>query len=310
MNFVEQKIYDINSADSKNFCIEENSNEFLSKYYILINHYIGFYVENIYDNISINTNKRYRYYILTRGLELLKNIMKIIIMYTNNIDYAFHYCNKSYYYYIEFISQLDSDNNHLELNIKDAIIFVYKKTIFDIKEPLSNINNCNINENNVRKIENIDKVINLINNYIEIFKIKDIINQNINDSVCRERQNNYDKQFLRMINRLEKNYSDDIQFNKIITNIESLFTTILHIINQYNIIENNTNDTNANNNDIPLEIDINFAQVNNLIEKIINKLMSCHQDKVFEFNNLITNKELQDLNNNKIRHILSLLDDK
>ena len=37
-----------------------------------------------------------------------------------------------------------------------------------------------------------------------------------------------------------------------------------------NIIENNTNDTNANNNDIPLEIDINFAQVNNLIEKIIN----------------------------------------
>ena len=305
MNFIEQKIYDINSGDSKNFCIEENSNEFLSKYYILINHYIGFYVENIYDNITINTNKRYRYYILTRGLELLKTIMKIIIMYTNNIDYAFHYCNKAYYYYIEFISQLDSDNNHLELNIKDAIIFVYKKTIFDIKEPLSNINNCNINENNVRKIENIDKVINLINHYIEIFKIKDIINQNINDSTSREAQNNYDKQFLRMISRLEKNYSDDIQFSKIITNIESLFTTILHIINRYNIIENNTN-----NNDISLEIDINFAQISNLIEKIINKLMSCHQDKVFEFNNLITNEELQDLNNNKIRHILSLLDDK
>ena len=91
MNFIEQKIYDINSGDSKNFCIEENSNEFLSKYYILINHYIGFYIENIYDNITINTNKRYRYYILTRGLELLKTIMKIIIMYTNNIDYAFHY---------------------------------------------------------------------------------------------------------------------------------------------------------------------------------------------------------------------------
>ena len=108
-----------------------------------------------------------------------------------------------------------------------------------------------------------------------------------------------------MISRLEKNYSDDIQFSKIITNIESLFTTILHIINRYNIIENNTN-----NNDISLEIDINFAQISNLIEKIINKLMSCHQDKVFEFNNLITNEELQDLNNNKIRHILSLLDDK
>ena len=52
MNFVEQKIYDINSGDSKNFCIEENSNEFLSKYYLLINHYIGFYIENIYSEIA------------------------------------------------------------------------------------------------------------------------------------------------------------------------------------------------------------------------------------------------------------------
>ena len=41
MNFIEQKNYDINSNDSKNFCIENQSNDFLSKYYILINQYIG-----------------------------------------------------------------------------------------------------------------------------------------------------------------------------------------------------------------------------------------------------------------------------
>ena len=66
MNFIEQKNYDINSNDSKNFCIENQSNDFLSKSYILINQYIGFYIENIYENININNDKLYRYYILLK----------------------------------------------------------------------------------------------------------------------------------------------------------------------------------------------------------------------------------------------------
>lgn len=133
MNFIEQKNYDINSIDSKNFCIEEQSNEFISKYYILISQYVNFYVENIYENININNDKRYRYYILLKGLEVLSSIMNIIILHTNNIDIAFYYSNKAYYYYIEFISQIDTDNNHLELSIKDAIIFVYKKLYLRLK---------------------------------------------------------------------------------------------------------------------------------------------------------------------------------
>ena len=32
MNFVEQKNYDINSNDSKNFSIEDTTNTFISKY--------------------------------------------------------------------------------------------------------------------------------------------------------------------------------------------------------------------------------------------------------------------------------------
>jgi len=303
MNFIEQKNYDINSSDSRNFCIEETSNEFLSKYYILINQYIGFYVENIYDNITINTDKRYRFYILSKGLEMLSNIMNITIMYTNNIDFAFHYCNKAYYYYIEFISQLDTDNNHLELNIKDAIIFVYKKTIFEIKEPVSTINNCNINEDNVRKTETIKKMINIVNSYVKVFKFKDIINQNINNTDFIDAQIVFDKQFLKMINRIEKTYSNEKELSRSIGILDNIFNSIVKVFNKFNLVSND---------DSKIEDSINFQQLILFIDKLLIRL--CQQDEHSEentpldFDTLITRDVLKGLNNIKIRQMLSTID--
>ena len=303
MNFIEQKNYDINSSDSKNFCIEETSNEFLSKYYILINQYIGFYVENIYDNITISTDKRYRFYILSKGLEMLSNIMNITIMYTNNIDFAFHYCNKAYYYYIEFISQLDTDNNHLELNIKDAIIFVYKKTIFEIKEPVSTINNCNINEDNVRKTETIKKMINIVNSYVKVFKFKDIINQNINNADFIDAQIVFDKQFLKMINRIEKTYSNEKELSRSIGILDNIFNSIVKVFNKFNLVSND---------DSKIEDSINFQQLILFIDKLLIRL--CQQDEHSEentpldFDTLITRDVLKGLNNIKIRQMLSTID--
>lgn len=303
MNFIEQKNYDINSSDSRNFCIEETSNEFLSKYYILINQYIGFYVENIYDNITINTDKRYRFYILSKGLEMLSNIMNITIMYTNNIDFAFHYCNKAYYYYIEFISQLDTDNNHLELNIKDAIIFVYKKTIFEIKEPVSTINNCNINEDNVRKTETIKKMINIVNSYVKVFKFKDIINQNINNGDFIDAQIGFDKQFLKMINRIEKTYSNEKELSRSIERLDNIFNSIVKVFNKFNLVSND---------DSKIEDSINFQQLIHFIDKLLIRL--CQQDAETvqptstDLDSLITRDALKGLNNIKIRHVLSTID--
>ena len=40
---------------------------------------------------------------------------------------------KSFYYYIEFIGQIgDSNHQFLQLNSKDATLFVFKKTVFEI----------------------------------------------------------------------------------------------------------------------------------------------------------------------------------
>ena len=297
MNFIEQKNYDINNSDSKNFCIEDTSKDFLSKYYILINQYIALYIEYIYDSITVSSDKKYRYFILLKGLEMLTNIIQITIMYTNNVDFAFYYCNKGYYYYLEFISQIETDNNHLELNIKDAILFVYKKTIFEIKEPITTINNLNINLENLKKIENIRLTINIINTYIKIFKLKDIINLNINKEQYIKSQINIDKQFLKIINKFEKNYINENQFNISIVKFDKILNTTLKVFNKFNII----------NNDIEkLEDIINFDMLIVLIDKLLFKSFQINSD--LDYDNIITKDNLKTLTNPKIRQIISSID--
>ena len=60
-------------------------------------------------------------------------------MYTKNIELVTYHCNKASHYFIEFISQIGNDSHSfLQLNTKDAILFVYKKTIFDINQEYRN----------------------------------------------------------------------------------------------------------------------------------------------------------------------------
>jgi len=314
MNFIEQKNYDINSNDSKNFCIENQSNDFLSKYYILINQYIAFYIENIYENININNDKRYRYYILLKGLDTLSSIMNIIILHTNNIDLAFYYCNKAYYYYIEFISQIDTDNNHLELTVKDAIIFVYKKTIFEIKEPLSSLNNSNVNKENLIKLTTIERMINVVNTYFKIFKFTDIINLNINNNISdtinsnindninnninkTEYFNNHvsiDKNFLKMISKIDKLYINEEQFNNIVTNLDNILNQVLKTYNRLNIIDSTV-----------YEYDINLNLLMQLIDKIITKIGD--NKNTISYDNIITLDLITNLTNAKIRQTLAII---
>ena len=78
-------------------------------------------------------NETYFLFVIQRGLETLKHCFKMIYMYSKNIDLTIYHCKKAYCYYVEFIGQIGDDNNsYLQLNSKDATLFVYKKTIFDI----------------------------------------------------------------------------------------------------------------------------------------------------------------------------------
>lgn len=84
------------------------------------------------ENIVIR-NSRYYAFVVQRGLETLRHIFRILLLYTRNVDLTVHHCKKAYYYYVEFIGQIgDDSHSYLQLNSKDATLFVYKKTIYEI----------------------------------------------------------------------------------------------------------------------------------------------------------------------------------
>jgi hypothetical protein len=109
---------------------EYSTNELLEKHNALMIEYLHFVSENI--NIKGDIFNKF---IIIRGLETVYHVFNIILHYSKNLDLAFYHGQKAFYFYVEFISQIMNDKNiFLQLNTRDASIFVYKKTIFNINE--------------------------------------------------------------------------------------------------------------------------------------------------------------------------------
>lgn len=80
-------------------------------------------------------NEEYHRYIIVQGMNTMLHIFTQLFMYTRNIELTLLYLEKAYCFYVEFISQISDENNsYLKLTCKDAILFVYKKTIFDVNQ--------------------------------------------------------------------------------------------------------------------------------------------------------------------------------
>lgn len=89
----------------------------------------------LFINTNLNISNTKKYFIYEKGLTLVNTIYSQIILYTKNIDLAYYNSQKSYYFFIEYINQIEQiENKTLELTINDAIFFVYKKTIFNINQ--------------------------------------------------------------------------------------------------------------------------------------------------------------------------------
>ena len=147
--------YDINDKENyfKTFnCTIELA---FNKYCILIEEFID----------SIIKIQRYDYYkfILIKGIENIYHIFNILLLNSKNIDFTYHHTQRGYLYYYEFIEQIKNDNNIiLNLNIRDASLFIYKKV-------LNGINNNNtilmssIEKNNLHTL---DKIITFYNSLL------------------------------------------------------------------------------------------------------------------------------------------------
>ena len=151
--------YSLHNADNFNKTLDISVTYVMNKYTELVIEYSKF----IFENIKVQ-NLTYSKFIVIRGLETITNVFNIILYYTKNIDITYFQCQKSFYYYIEFIGQITEDQHtFLQLNSRDAITYVYKKTFFEINYEFKK-NMLPLTKENTQKFD-------FINEYIKIYKI-------------------------------------------------------------------------------------------------------------------------------------------
>ena len=63
------------------------------------------------------------------GLNTLMHVFRITLSKYKNTEIAYHYSKQGYIYYLEYIQQISNTEFQHDLNINDAVIFVYSKTL-------------------------------------------------------------------------------------------------------------------------------------------------------------------------------------
>ena len=100
--------------------------QILDTYSKLINEYFGLLNESeIMKEINFPISSLYI------GVNAIHRVFEIILMKTKSIEKTYYYCQRAYYYYLEYIEQIYRANLSQNLNHMDIILFVYKKTIYD-----------------------------------------------------------------------------------------------------------------------------------------------------------------------------------
>jgi len=246
--------------------IENTIQDILTKFVIIIIEYMRLIAEKI-----TMKNKPYYKFIFQRGLETLIHVFSILFYYTKNLELTFYHAQKAIYYYIEFIEQISDENvSFLNLSSRDAVLFVYKKTIYEINnEYKRNIIEPNINEQNLLVF---------FNSYKYIYK--NIIQFIINHKDFKyETKIEYINLCCDSIELISKQLNKS-KMNKKTNDCIYLFISVL--------------------SDKKIEIDDFFKLLDNFIEKInlIKKLddMKIKQNIYdSELNNFINNNELDNL---------------
>jgi hypothetical protein len=140
------------------------------------------------------------------GINSLHRVFEYVLLKTKSIDNAYCYAQRTYYYYLEYMDQIHRANLSSNLNHMDAVLFVYKKTIFDIYD--GDINTSSNKMNNIMTLNNSMIMIDeqeWRRLFIKISKIMNTIFQWNNDKLeFFDRKELCDTYLARFLLRLEK----------------------------------------------------------------------------------------------------------
>lgn len=138
------------------------------------------FIKHSHEDLNIEQNE-YMFYIIKQGISTLYHVSNFIMMYTKNKELVHYHLQKCLYYYVEFINQMIRENqNFLQFTTKDAILFIYKKTIFDIdQEYVKLIHHQDLEKEYMQYISNCIEVYNTIVEEILYKHVRDIHNKKV-----------------------------------------------------------------------------------------------------------------------------------
>ena len=122
--------------------------QIIDKYLQVINEYFL-----LMDNSLIMKELNYPASCLLIGINSIHRVFEYILLKTQSIENAYYYSQKAYFLYLEYMEQILKSNISLNLNHMDAVLFVYKKTIFSNTDESASIDNIMTLQNYTIKID-------------------------------------------------------------------------------------------------------------------------------------------------------------
>lgn len=160
--------YSLHNLENYKKELNADVNEIIQKYFNLLVEYYKFIIENI----KIK-NKHYSKFIIIRGLDTITHVFLSLLLFTKNINTTYFNCQKAFYFYVEFVSQISEDENKfLQLTSRDASTYVYKKTIFEINNEFKKMN-----EDMTSNTRDIFEIINISTSLCKKYLLKVIENE-------------------------------------------------------------------------------------------------------------------------------------
>jgi hypothetical protein len=212
----------------------ENYKVLLANIIIKYNEIVVQYLNRIREQTKIN-KLDYLKYIIISGVKTITHVFRMLLFSSKNQNLSYEYCNKAVYYYIEFISQIGYENNsYLKLTPKDAGLFVYKKTIFNIvAEFIKQPNNEQTSEINELILNLTDlvmyRIIKCISNetFIDISELELLI--------CKLKK--YTKSLINMIDHKNTNNNNIKEKLSIVSDAENILQ-LESVNSQFELFEN------------------------------------------------------------------------
>jgi len=264
--------YSLYHIENFNKKLDDKTVNILNSYFKILIEYLQY----IFENIKIKNVNYYRF-IIIRGIETINNVFNYILFYTQNLEITIFHIQKSFYFYVEFIQQTSSEQNvFLELSSRDATMYVYRKTIFEL--------NNDFRKNYVSTNKDTNEKLELINKYIDVLK------SIIFNIFCKNEFYSKDKINLFVVKEelKDKNNTSD--------NTSTTTCTSTNFTNNVNDVYyvNNVNDVN------------NITNINDI--KNINNYLNIYQEIGYKFISINLNQEqlkfinlfIEKINSNKI----------